>query len=791
MSVRSGMLTRSLSILKRLGKTLPPESRARVRSSPPVRMLLEMLEPGGLPQEITVASGVDWRRLPDCQVPLLDAGGAQIGSRVYVICGLTSPSEVSTSIRVFDMSTERWVAQHEIPDDLAHSHHGVATDTQRYIYIAAGQHGGNCRPAVATTHCFDTVSGAWSHLPPLPAPRYAGALRLWRGRLHFIGGADEDRWTPTSDHWSLAVDGARALETEWRTERPFPVPGMHRASCVVADRLYLFGGQQGDFMPIPGDSECTCTGQTQETYLASAYRLSEPSGPWERLADLPIAGSHWDFSSVVMSDRVLLVGGQVYKDPEDFHLKLTNAIQAYDTRTDRWSIAGHTPYAVKTPVTGHLDGSIFFTAGQSGRPVDFGPSKLVSHSWRAKMPAAETSVHKAPLPSLKGRRVLLVAHRLDRTGSPLELLELAQAMIASGAEVRLADMKERAEGRDVAAAHGVPLVPYETAVELARSSDLIVANSMAPETKKWVGACLEIAPELASKLLWLVHEIDVKQYAEGVELLNAAAASVFDSQASLDAWAQTGASPHGARVIHPGISDALLEASQAGAHLFPEAGRWAPGRGGKLLSRARIRHLLGVRPDDVLVLSVASYSEHKGQDLLLRTVSELASSADLPLKLCLVGFTDELAKNAFVKARSRGERRVIGPKTAIVKTPHLAAFYHAADMHVLNSQGADGRGETFGRVHLEAMAFGLPVLGTRAGGVTEIIQEGVEGFLYPIGEQGQTVLARRLEELATSGDRRREMGGAGRKRVAQAFHKSRYLDDMNEVLARVIDGGKT
>ncbi|CAN6715379.1 unnamed protein product [Malus baccata var. baccata] len=52
-------------------------------------------------------------------------------------------------------------------------------------------------------------------------------------------------------------------------------------------------------------------------------------------------------------------------------------------------------------------------------------------------------------------------------------------------------------------------------------------------------------------------------------------------------------------------------------------------------------------------------------------------------------------------------------------TTRVAALYSAADVYVMNSQGL---GETFGRVTIEAMAFGLPVLGTEAGG-TVVLHE--------------------------------------------------------------------
>ncbi|TQD97693.1 hypothetical protein C1H46_016666 [Malus baccata] len=58
-----------------------------------------------------------------------------------------------------------------------------------------------------------------------------------------------------------------------------------------------------------------------------------------------------------------------------------------------------------------------------------------------------------------------------------------------------------------------------------------------------------------------------------------------------------------------------------------------------------------------------------------------------------------------------------------------------------------GLGETFGRVTIEAMAFGLPVLGTEAGGTKEIVEHNVTGLLHPVGHDGTRGLAENLRFL--------------------------------------------
>jgi glycosyltransferase involved in cell wall biosynthesis len=76
--------------------------------------------------------------------------------------------------------------------------------------------------------------------------------------------------------------------------------------------------------------------------------------------------------------------------------------------------------------------------------------------------------------------------------------------------------------------------------------------------------------------------------------------------------------------------------------------------------------------------------------------------------------------------------------------------------------------EPFGRVLVEAMAQGVPVIAARDGGVPEIVEEGISGLLFPVGDV--VGIAARLRELLSDPRHRRRLGMRGKERAREVFH---------------------
>jgi glycosyltransferase involved in cell wall biosynthesis len=86
---------------------------------------------------------------------------------------------------------------------------------------------------------------------------------------------------------------------------------------------------------------------------------------------------------------------------------------------------------------------------------------------------------------------------------------------------------------------------------------------------------------------------------------------------------------------------------------------------------------------------------------------------------------------------------------------------------------------------LEAMATGRPVIVSGVGGIPELIEDGVTGFLISPGDR--KTLAARLRILLDNGDLRREMGHAGRRRVERNFDARVSVPIILGLMKRTVD----
>jgi colanic acid/amylovoran biosynthesis glycosyltransferase len=101
---------------------------------------------------------------------------------------------------------------------------------------------------------------------------------------------------------------------------------------------------------------------------------------------------------------------------------------------------------------------------------------------------------------------------------------------------------------------------------------------------------------------------------------------------------------------------------------------------------------------------------------------------------------------------------------------------------------ADGNQDAPVNTLKEAMAMGLPVIGTWHGGIPELIEDGVSGFLVP--ERDADAISEKLIYLIEHSEKWPEMGKSGRAYVEKHYETNKLNDELVEVYQQVANPGK-
>jgi glycosyltransferase involved in cell wall biosynthesis len=90
------------------------------------------------------------------------------------------------------------------------------------------------------------------------------------------------------------------------------------------------------------------------------------------------------------------------------------------------------------------------------------------------------------------------------------------------------------------------------------------------------------------------------------------------------------------------------------------------------------------------------------------------------------------------------------------------------------------------RVLIEAMAAGIPVIGSEVGGIPFLVRDGEDGFLFPVGDA--KALSVRLRKLLEDAPLRRRMGDSGYRRTHAELNERRYVDEFTRMIRATIEG---
>lgn len=187
--------------------------------------------------------------------------------------------------------------------------------------------------------------------------------------------------------------------------------------------------------------------------------------------------------------------------------------------------------------------------------------------------------------------------------------------------------------------------------------------------------------------------------------------------------------------------------------------------------RARARSAYGVRDEECAVVHLGSGFERKGVGTLLRALRSAPSSVRL-----LCAGHDRRAARFATRARELG---VADRVRFLGRVEDARTLLHAADVFALATLY-----DPFPNVVLEAMACALPVVVSDGCGARELVREGLEGHVVPVGEAA--AFGEAFARYAGASARRAEAGAAARERV-RALTPERCAAELGSLYAALLE----
>jgi N-acetyl-alpha-D-glucosaminyl L-malate synthase BshA len=172
-------------------------------------------------------------------------------------------------------------------------------------------------------------------------------------------------------------------------------------------------------------------------------------------------------------------------------------------------------------------------------------------------------------------------------------------------------------------------------------------------------------------------------------------------------------------------------------------------------SREEVRRELGVADNEAMILHSSNLRPVKRIDLLLETVARVCPRDAFKLVVLAGGSFEPYLK----------DMQRLGLKDRVMvreNVNEIEDYLQASDLGLFTSET-----ESFCLSILEAMYFGCPSVARRAGGIPEVVEDGVSGLLVPSADPD--ALAQALESLIQDPTRRLAMGQAAQRRARERF----------------------
>lgn len=192
------------------------------------------------------------------------------------------------------------------------------------------------------------------------------------------------------------------------------------------------------------------------------------------------------------------------------------------------------------------------------------------------------------------------------------------------------------------------------------------------------------------------------------------------------------------------------------------------------------RNRIGIPDDGFVIGHIARICPDKGQETLIDAMSRVVEKHPEARALIVGDTTIDDSESFLFSLKQRIMDRGLSEKVILTGfVENIIDLYADLDIVVLPSKC-----EPFGRAIIEAMAMGIPVVATQAGGAVEVVDHGVTGLLVPPNDPAQ--LAEAILRLMESKSVAEQFGANGRKRVERLFSIEENVRKTEQIYLEVL-----
>jgi DNA-binding CsgD family transcriptional regulator len=264
-----------------------------------------------------------------------------VEGHVFAIAGQT-PEGITGAVEIYDPEENIWSRGTAKPTPVTYVS-GAAIEAD--VYIPGGCDGTGT--PMRTVEVYDTVADTWREASPLPEPRCAHALASMGDKLYLFGGWNGDEYVATTYVYDPQAD-------VWTEETPMPTRRGFAAAAPLDDRLYVVGGYD------------------DEMELSSCTMYDPQTKSWRECA--PLTVGRGGVGLVSLSGYLYAIGGGGWTSYLGFNERYNPANDAWDTietpLVEEWRSPGvvavdNTIYAIG----GWSDG--YLSSNQAYDPLPF------------------------------------------------------------------------------------------------------------------------------------------------------------------------------------------------------------------------------------------------------------------------------------------------------------------------------------------------------------------------------------------------------------------------------------